>query len=138
MNIIVSGCLLGENCKYNGGNNYNQKVIDLVMNHRVISVCPEMMAGLGAPRKCVEIVNGIIMSEDGDNLDKIFRQGVNKTLSYIEDEDIDLAILQPRSPTCGSGKIYDGTFSGKLIDGDGIFVQELKQRGIKVLSPEEI
>ena len=92
MNIIVSGCLLGENCKYNGGNNYNQKVIDLVMNHRVISVCPEIMAGLGAPRKCVEIVNGIIMSEDGDNLDKIFRQGVNKTLSYIEDEDIDFGL----------------------------------------------
>lgn len=138
MNIVVSACLLGCNCKYNGKNNLNQAVVDFVTGHNVISVCPETMSGLPSPRPCVEMVQGVFLDENGKNVDEIFRKGTAAAVEKISQEDIDLAILQSRSPTCGVHEIYDGTFSGTLIPGQGVFAKALMERGIKVVDAGDI
>ena len=136
--IIVSACLLGENCKYSGGNNYDPKVVEFVRGREVIRVCPETMAGLGIPRPSMEIVNGVLRNEDGTCVDEPVRQAVAQILERIKDEDIECAILQSRSPTCGVRQVYDGTFSRKLIDGSGVLAQALKDAGYRVIDREEL
>ena len=136
--IIVSACLLGENCKYNGGNNYDPRVEAFVQGREVIRVCPETMAGLGIPRPSMEIVNGVLRNEDGTCVDEPVRQAVAQILERIKDEDIECAILQSRSPTCGVRQVYDGTFSRKLIDGSGVLAQALKDAGYRVIDREEL
>ena len=138
MKILVSACLLGENCKYNGGNNYNQNVMDYIKGHEVVSVCPEIMAGLGAPRDSAELVEGIVKTKHGRDIDDEFRRGVTLAMEYVRKENIDLAVLQSRSPTCGVNQIYDGSFTGKLISGMGFFAKALKQRGYNVIDVEEV
>ena len=138
MKIMVSACLMGENCKYNGGNNYKQKVIDYVQGHEVIAVCPEVMGGLPTPRVPAEVIEGIVINKDGVNVDKEFRAGAEMALQIAIENDIDLVILQSRSPSCGSKEIYDGTFSGKRIDGQGIFAKMLVEKGFKVLDVEDL
>lgn len=138
MKVLVSACLLGENCKYNGGNNYSQKLDKYLKGQEVISVCPEVLAGMGVPRPSVEIVNEHVEDKDGNNYDNKFTVGINKALNTIKDEDIDLVILQSRSPTCGVKQIYDGSFSGNLIDGSGMFARELVKRGYQVIDVEDI
>lgn len=138
MKIAVSSCLLGVNCKYNGGNNYSEKVSNFVENHEVISVCPEVLGGLPIPRESAEIVNGEVSLKDGTSVDKAFRYGAEKAMRIIKDNKVDLAILQSRSPSCGVNTIYDGSFSGKLIPGQGVFVELLKHNGIKVVDVEDL
>ncbi len=137
MKVLVSACLMGVNCKYNGGNNFNQQVVDFLKDKEVIAVCPEADDGMGVPRDCVEIVNGRITAKDGKDLDEIYRNNVKTAMKVIDRQDIDLAILQSRSPTCGVKQIYDGTFSGKLIPGMGIFAKALQEKGIKLMDAEE-
>lgn len=134
--VLVSACILGENCKYNGGNNANQQVIDFLKDKEVIPICPEILTEMKIPRPCVELVDGVVMDENGNNVDSVYTNAVKLALSKIENEDIDLAILQSRSPTCGVNRIYDGSFSGKLIPGMGLFAKALKQRGYKVIDIE--
>ena len=136
--ILVSACLLGENCKYNGGNNYNPEVIAYVQGQEVLAVCPEMLADMGCPRTPVEIVDGVVTDRDGNNVDAVLRRGVAKAMELIRREDIQCAILQSRSPTCGAKQVYDGTFSGKLVEGVGIFAQALEAAGIQVIDAEDI
>ena len=136
--IVVSACLLGENCKYSGGNNYCQRVVDFVQGKEVIRVCPEVAAGMGVPRTPIEIVNGVVMDRDGNNVDTPLREAVAKALALIGDEEIACAILQSRSPTCGVNQVYDGTFTGKLIPGSGVFAQALKDAGYTVIDAEDI
>ena len=136
--ILVSACLLGENCKYNGGNNYNPTVVAYLKDKDVLTICPEMMAGMGCPRTPIEIVDGVLMDRDGNNVDAAMREAVTKAMEWIRKEEIQCAILQSRSPTCGVNQIYDGTFSGKLIAGSGIFAQALKDAGYQVLDAEDI
>lgn len=138
MNIVVSACLLGCNCKYNGKNNWNQAVIDFVAGHNVISVCPEIMSGLPSPRPCAEMLNGVVVDENGKNVDEIFRKGVSLALEKISGQEIDLAILQSRSPSCGVNEIYDGTFTGTLIPGQGMFAKALMDRGVRVVDAENV
>ena len=133
MRIAVSACLTGENCKYNGGNNYSEKVIDYIKGNEVLSVCPEVLGGLPVPRESAEIVNGIVSHKDGTSVDKEFRKGVKKALETVKEQKIDLVILQSRSPSCGVNAIYDGSFSGKLISGRGVFADLLQKNGIKVI-----
>lgn len=135
MKILVSACLLGENCKYNGCNNRNGELIDKLKNHDVIAVCPEVSGGLPIPRMPAEIVEGIVRTEDGTSVDAEFRNGAELALEIAKKEGVELAILQPRSPSCGCGQIYDGTFTRKLISGNGIFAQLLIDNGIKVVQP---
>ena len=136
MKILVSACLLGENCKYNGGNNYCPAVIRFVEGHEVIPICPEVLAGLGTPRVPIEIVCGEVKTKDGRSVDTALRQAVAQILR--ENPGADCAILKSRSPTCGVKQVYDGTFSGALRDGPGILAEALKNAGLQVIDSEEV
>ena len=138
MKILVSACLLGRNCKYNGGNNYSEKVVEFVRDKEVIEACPEVLAGLGIPRIPIEIVGGELRDRDGVSKDAVLREAISKILNEIKDEDIECAILKSRSPTCGPRQVYDGTFSGTLRDGAGLFAQALMDAGIRVIDVEEL
>ena len=136
--ILVSGCLLGENCKYNGGNNYNPRVVEFLKDKEVISICPEIMAGMGCPRNPIEIVDGVLTDCHGKNVDSLIRKSVMEIMERIRDEEIQCAVLQSRSPTCGVNQVYDGTFSGKLIPGSGVFAKSLMDAGYRVIDGEDI
>lgn len=138
MKIMVSGCLLGENCKYNGGNNYSEKVAEYIKGHEVISVCPECMGGLPTPRIPAEIVDGVVTNREGQVVDEEFRRGAQIALEIARKEQIDVAILQSRSPSCGSKQIYDGSFSGVKVDGQGVFAKLLKEHGFHMIDVEDL
>ena len=138
MRIVVSACLLGENCKYNGGDNRNECVLRFVAGHEIIPVCPEMLGGLPCPRKPVEWVGDRVLTKDGDDCTVNFRLGVQRAMEMIADKRVDMAILQSRSPTCGVKQIYDGTFSGVRIDGMGMLARALKGRGIPLMDAEDV
>ena len=138
MRILVSACLLGENCKYSGGNNYDQTVVDFVQGHKVIPVCPEVLGGLPIPRSPAELVDGVVIDKDGISVDVQFRAGAEKALAIAKQNGAELAILQPRSPSCGVKEIYDGSFTGKKIPGQGVFAEMLRQAGIPALDAGEL
>ncbi|WP_337361650.1 DUF523 domain-containing protein [Phascolarctobacterium succinatutens] len=138
MKILVSACLLGKNCKYNGGNNLNQGVLEFIEGHEVIGVCPEQLGGLSTPRLPAEIVDGIVTNKEGISVDVQFRKGAQTALAVALEKKVDLAILQSRSPSCGVNEIYDGNFSGKKIKGQGVFAKLLSAHGIKVLDAEDV
>lgn len=132
MKILVSACLLGIDCKYNGKNNKNEKVIELLKDHDLIPVCPEIMGGLQTPRTPSEIHQDQVITKDGRNVTKQYQKGAEETLKIAKLYNCKNAILKEKSPSCGCGKIYDGTFTGTLIDGDGITAKLLKDHGIKI------
>lgn len=136
--ILVSACLLGENCKYNGGNNDSKAVHEFVKNCKVIPVCPEVLGGLPVPRCPSELVNGVVMNARGECVDRQFKEGAAKALTIGKENGAELAILQSRSPSCGVLEIYDGTFSGKKIPGQGVFAQLLQREGIPMIDAEEL
>jgi len=136
--FVVSACLTGQNCKYNGGNNYNATVVRILDNSDFVCVCPEVLGGLPCPRVPAEIVDGVVTSEDGKNVDKAFREGAQKALEIALESGATTAILQPRSPSCGVSEIYNGTFSGTLIPGSGVFASLLRKNGIRILNAFEI
>ena len=138
MKVLVSACLLGRNCKYNGGNNYDEKVAEFLKGREVIAVCPEVLAGLGVPRTPIEIVDGVLKDRDGNCVDEPLRSAVEQILEQIRDEDIECAILKSRSPTCGVRQVYDGTFSGTLVDGSGTLAKALMEAGYNVIDAEDI
>lgn len=138
MRIMVSACLLGENCKYNGGNNLSQKVMDFIKGHEVVPVCPEVLGGLPTPRLCSEIVNGVVLASDGHSVDVEFRRGAQISLELARLKDVELVILQSRSPSCGVKQVYDGTFSGNKVEGKGIFAQLLTENGYKIIDVEDL
>lgn len=142
---IVSECLLGHNCKYNGGNNLSEAVIDFCRNKNICAVCPETAGGLQSPRPPAEYTeDGRILDSKGKDVTEAFELGaqlsLEKALKKAAElgEDIEGAVLKANSPSCGTGRIYDGTFSGRLKAGDGCFVRKLKARNIKVISEKEI
>lgn len=136
--VVVSSCIMGDNCKYNGGNNYNPGVAAFLKDKKIIKLCPEILADLPAPRPCAELVDGMVMDADGNDVDAVYRAGIQKALKRIRDLDVELVILQSRSPTCGVNQIYDGTFSGKLKPGRGLFAQALIQAGYTVMDVEDL
>ena len=138
MKVMVSACLTGDNCKYNGGNNFNQKMMDFLQSHEMIKVCPEVFGGLPTPRPSAEIVNGQVMNTEGKNITKEFSLGAQKAFKIVQQEKPDLIILQSRSPSCGIKQIYDGTFSGNKILGHGLFAALCIKAGYKVLDIEDI
>lgn len=138
MKIIVSACLLGKDCKYNGGSNRCQGVLDFVKSHEVIPVCPEVLGGLSTPRLPAEIKNGTVTNAEGYSVDAEFRKGAKMALDIALKEGAELAILQPRSPSCGCKQVYDGTFNRTLKSGKGVFAQLLHDNGIKTIEPTDI
>ena len=138
MKVLVSACLLGENCKYNGGNNYSEKVVEFLKGREVLPVCPETLAGLGIPRTPIEIRGDQVISRDGEDVTEPLIRAIKTILSQIADEDIECAILKSRSPTCGVRQVYDGSFSGTLIDGAGVLAQALMEAGCQVFDSEDL
>lgn len=138
MIIGVSACLLGENCKYNGGNNESNKLRDYVKGHTVVAVCPEVMGGMPTPRDPAEIVGGVVRQKSGRSVDAEFRAGARAALKKIKDAGAELAILQSRSPSCGVKEIYDGTFSGRLVKGKGVFAAMVEEAGIRTVDVEDL
>ena len=138
MKIMVSACLLGRNCKYNGGNNRSPEVVAYLKDHDAIPVCPEELAGLGIPRTPVEIVDGVVRDKDGNSVDQVLRSAVAQILNQAREDGIQYAILKSRSPTCGVHQVYDGTFTGTLVEGSGVLAQALKEAGIRVIDAEDL
>lgn len=136
MRVLVSACLLGYNCKYNGKNNLNSKIVELLKTHEVIPVCPEMFGGLSCPRIPCEKVGDRILDKEGNDCTKQFIKGAEEALNIAKEEQVDFAILQKRSPSCGNSVIYDGTFKGNLIAGNGVFAQKLQSLNIPIMEAE--
>ncbi len=136
--ILVSACLLGENCKYNGGNNRCEKVCELLKKYKIIPVCPETAGGLPVPRKPAEISGNKVLMSDGTDVTSEFEKGAKLTLEAAIAYSCKKAVLKAKSPSCGSNKIYDGTFSKKIVNGDGITAKLLKENGVVIFTEEEI
>ena len=136
MRVLVSACLLGTNCKYNGGNNRDEKVLAFLQDKEVVPVCPEKV--LGMPRIPMELVDGVLINKAGEVVDSIIREQIDLILQKLTQEPVDMAILTSRSPTCGVKQIYDGTFTGTLIDGSGVLAQALMAAGIPVVDAEDL
>ena len=134
---MVSACLLGENCKYNGGNNKNSELLHLLSGNTVIPVCPEVLGGLPTPRIPAEIAGGSVIDRKGISVDAAFRKGAETALEIAEKEKPVLIILQSRSPSCGVKEIYDGSFSGRLIPGQGIFAEMAQKAGFHIKDVED-
>ena len=130
--LIVSACLLGTACRYDGASKPADGIIKLKDKYNLIPVCPEIMGGLPTPRTPCEIKNGCVSSCDGFDRTAQYLKGANEVLRLARFFGCEAALLKERSPACGSGKIYDGSFSGMLTDGDGICAALLKKHGIKV------
>ncbi len=137
MKIMVSACLTGENCKYNGGNNRNEHLMELLAGHEIIPVCPEVMGGLPTPRVPAEIRNGIVTTKDGRAVDREFRDGAQRCLEIALQEQPDLIVLKSRSPSCGVKQRYDGSFSGILVSEPGVSAKLLMQHGFPVTDEED-
>lgn len=138
MKILVSACLLGRNCKYSGGNNRNERVIQYLKDKEYIPVCPEVEAGMPVPRPPVEIRDGRVVSMEGKDLDATYRKGVAKVMQVLQKEEIGLAILKAKSPTCGVHEIYDGTFTGKKIPGQGLLAAALQEAGVPIMDEKDL
>ena len=138
MKILVSACLLGQKCKYNGGDNYDARLAAFFKGHEVIPVCPEVLGGLPTPRESSEIVNGVVCHKDGTSVDREFRRGAQIALSIVKEHGAEFVILQSRSPSCGVNCVYDGTFSGKTVAGQGVFAALLTENGIKAVDVEDL
>ena len=134
MKYLVSACLLGDNCKYNGGNNYSEEIIEFLKDKEYIKICPECMGGLSVPRSPSEIKDGKVINKLGVDVTHEYQTGAEKSLMIAKKEKIKKAILKSNSPSCGVGKIYNGNFEKVLIPGDGITARILKENGIEVIS----
>ena len=138
MKVMVSACLLGRDCKYNGGNNFSTKLAEYLKDKEVVEICPEVLAGFPTPRPRIERVNGHVFNEFGEDVHGICLAGVKKAVATAKEQKVDLAVLQSRSPSCGVKEIYDGTFSGVRIPGQGLFAEELINAGIPVMDIEDL
>lgn len=137
MKLLVSACLLGIDCKYNGKNNKNENILKLTKEHEIIPVCPEILGGLETPRIPSEIHQDKVITKDGRDVTDQYQKGARETLKIANICECKQAILKEKSPSCGCGKIYDGTFSGTLIGGDGITTRLLKENGIKIMGESD-
>jgi uncharacterized protein YbbK (DUF523 family) len=144
---LVSACLIGIDCNYRGENKLNHRIFEEFRKSKLYPVCPEVLGGLPIPRSPSEIKCGTgldvinestkVISKSGDDLTDSFVRGAYEVLRIAQTIGAKEAVLKSRGPSCGCGKIYDGTFSGKLIDGDGVTTALLKKFGIKVITDEE-
>ncbi|MEM3703283.1 MAG: DUF523 domain-containing protein [Candidatus Bathyarchaeia archaeon] len=135
---LCSACLLGVKCRYNGKSAFNRKVIALLKTEVLIPVCPEQLGGLPTPREQAEIRGKRVITKSGKDVTENFLQGARQVLLLAKLFNVKEAILKQGSPSCGCGRIYDGTFSRKTIKGDGITAALLKKRSIKVIPDDEL
>ena len=137
MKILVSACLLGVCCRYDGKTKPSESIIALSKEHQLIPVCPEQLGGLSTPRPPAERQGDEIRRQDGGDVTAEYKKGAQEAARLYDLLQCDCAILKSRSPSCGSGVIYDGSFSGAFREGDGVTAQLLKEKGIPVFSDEE-
>jgi uncharacterized protein YbbK (DUF523 family) len=135
---VVSACLAGCKCRYDGKDNLCPKVKQLVEEGRAVTVCPEVMGGMTTPRIPSERKDGKIVNSIGEDNTSYFIKGVEKSIEIVKEHNIKKAILKERSPSCGVHEVYDGSFSHKKIKGMGVTAQYLKEKGIIVYSEDEI
>jgi uncharacterized protein YbbK (DUF523 family) len=133
MNILISACLMGVNCRYNAERLVMDGLEELMKKHTLIPVCPEIFGGMSTPRDPSEIRDGRVYAKSGADVTDYYDRGADEVLRLAQLYDCKYAILKERSPSCGHGRIYDGTFSGRLIDGSGVCAQRLSEAGITVL-----
>jgi uncharacterized protein YbbK (DUF523 family) len=153
MKILISSCLLGEDVRYDGANSsiaFNPKFpfsskelfMDILCENEIYSFCPEVAGGLGTPRNPAEIVKNdkpfIVKDENGTDVTINFLLGAKKALDICKEENIKVALLKSNSPSCGNIKIYDGTFSNNLVDGQGLTARLLKDNDIEVFNEEQL
>ena len=138
--LLISACLAGENCKYSGGNNFigETALASLGDKYELVSVCPEVMGGLSVPRIPCERIGARVMNERGEDVTAQFKAGAELTADICERQGVKKALLKEKSPSCGSGRIYDGTFSHTVIAGDGVTAQRLRALGIALYGESEI
>ena len=137
-NVLVSACLLGIGCRYDGKHKANEEVLRLREKYNLIPVCPEVFGGLPTPRVPSERVGDKVMMRDGRDVTDNYRRGAEEALRLCRIYDVKLAILKERSPSCGKNEIYDGSFSGTLTQRDGVTAELLKSEGINVIGESEI
>lgn len=135
--ILVSACLLGLNCCYNGKNKFNRKITQLLEKFVFLPICPEQLGGLPTPRFPAEKRGSRVFNSQGQDLTEIYQKGAQEVIKIAKLMGIKKAILKERSPSCGVNWIYDGSFSKKLIRGEGILTNLLKKNKIQVISEEE-
>ena len=136
--MLVSACLLGTPCRYDGKSKPNKEVLALSEKYNLIPVCPEVAGGLPTPRTPSEIVGERVVMRDGRDVTENYLRGAKYALSVARENACAAAILKARSPSCGKGQVYDGSFTGTLTDGDGIAAKLLADAGIAVFSEENI
>ena len=134
MKIAVSSCLLGINCKYNGKSNYNEEILKLKEKYEIVPICPEVLGGLPTPRIPSEIINNKVINQEGTDVTLEYVTGANKALQILKENNIKISILKAKSPSCGKGEIYDGTFSHTIIEGNGITAKLFLENDILVLN----
>lgn len=131
-NIIVSACLLGVSCRYDGNSKPNEKIIDLKEKYNLIPICPEIMGGLPTPRMSAEIKDGRVKTENGIDVTEEYKKGADEALKLASLFGCKKAILKENSPSCGCGKIYNGEFTRTIKDGNGITAELFIKNGIDV------
>lgn len=137
-NVLISACLLGEKCRYDGKDNLIKELDEIRKICKLIPVCPEVMGGLSTPRNPSEIVGEKVVMNDGTDVTKEYEKGARIALETALENGCKIALMKAKSPSCGNGKVYDGTFSKTLTDGDGVTVRLLKENGIAVFDETEI
>ncbi|MDO6355911.1 DUF523 domain-containing protein [Caloramator sp. CAR-1] len=145
--ILVSACLCGVNCKYDGGNNFNEFLYQKLEEGKLIPICPEQLGGMTTPRLPSEIIGsakdvlegkGQVVNIKGEDVTKFFIKGAYETLNIAKALNCKAAILKSKSPSCGKGYVYDGTFSNKLKEGNGITVELLLKNGVEVVDEKDV
>ncbi len=138
MVILVSACLLGLFTRYDGMQSKNQQVLDILKEHTLVPVCPEQLGGLPTPRPPCEIINGRVIDKNGEDRTAAFVSGAQAACEIYKICDCEAAILKARSPSCGKGQVYDGSFTGQLIKGDGVTARQLMKLAYPVYTEEEL
>ena len=138
MKLLVSACLLGCCCRYDGASKLHPLAEELLRCHEVVPICPEQLGGLQTPRPPSERQGTRVAAKTGDDVTEQYRRGAEEALRLCRLLDCEAAVLKERSPSCGSGEIYDGTFSGTLIPGDGMTAERLKAEGIPVYGESDL
>ncbi|NPV42971.1 MAG: DUF523 domain-containing protein [Firmicutes bacterium] len=145
--VLISGCLIGINCKYNGSNNKTREIVELVKKGLAVPFCPEQLGGLPTPRYASEIQQGSgedvlegrarVINQIGQDVTENFKRGAEEALKLAKILGTKFAILKSKSPSCGYGKIYDGSFSGVLVNGNGVTAALFLKNGIKVITEKD-
>ena len=136
--ILISSCLLGISCRYDGRSVPNESAKKLKEKFDLVPFCPEIYGGLSTPRIPSERVGERVMSKTGTDVTDNYNKGAEEGLMLCREMDVEIALLKEKSPACGSMQIYDGTFTGTLVDGEGVLAELLRKNGIKVYGESQI